>query len=384
MNGEMTGKERLTAALKGEPVDRVPIWLREGFPIGESYPEPDDFTRGWQHDQIYQDLFRDISPYADAIYRWGISGWMNRFLMMPPHRIHTRETMVGTDLKRVEGIIDTPRGDLTFVKEVKRGSATGWTAKAPVESVDDLKKLAEVPFEFDPSGIEPSIDVYRRAHEQVGDRGIMRLGISSPIVCISGCMTLEMFLELSLTEKALFHELLEEITRRNLIVIDAVFKGRSLDTIVNFGGSEQCTPPMMRPSAFDEFVVPYDGQLVERLKEYGILVTCHCHGKIRHALRCLIDMGFDSTDPVEPPRAGDVTYAEAREIADGKITLIGNLEWTELAFADAAHIRKRVKDIMELGHDRLILGSSAGPISAITPRLADNYRAWIEAALANS
>ena len=383
MKGEMTGKQRLTAALKGEPVDRVPIWLREGFPIAEPFPEPDDFTRGWQYDHIYQDLFRDISPYADAILGWGFGGWANRFLMTPPHRIHTRETMVGADLKRVEGVVDTPRGDLVFVDEVKRGCATGWHVKTLVESVDDLKKLAEVPFEFAPSDIEPSIDGYRRAHEEVEDRGIVRLGISSPMVCISGCMKLEMFLELSLTEKALFHELLEEITRRNLILIDAVFKGRSLDTIVNFGGSEQCTPPLMPPSGFDEFVVPYDGQLVERLKEYNILVTCHCHGKIRHALRCMIDIGFDSTDPVEPPPAGDVTYAQAREIADGAITLIGNLEHDELCFADPTQIRKRVKDIMELGHDRLILGSSAGPISAITPRLADNYRAWIEAALAN-
>ena len=29
----MNGKERLQAAIKGESVDRVPIWLREGFPL---------------------------------------------------------------------------------------------------------------------------------------------------------------------------------------------------------------------------------------------------------------------------------------------------------------------------------------------------------------
>jgi uroporphyrinogen-III decarboxylase len=381
MKHEMTGKERMMAALKGEPVDRVPIWLREGFPIAQPFPKADDFTRGWQWEETYQDLFRHVSPHADVIRSWGLGGWSNRFLMVPPNRIQTKETMVTPDVKRIEGIIDTPRGKLTFVNEQRKGFQTAWHVKPLVESVQDLKKLAEVPFEFDPLDIEPFVGEQHRVYKEVGDRGVLRLGLSSPMVAISGCMKLEMFLEMSVTQKALYHELLGEITRRNLLLIDAVFKDRSLDTTVNLGGSEQCTPPLMTPRAFDEFVVPYDGQLVRRLKEYGVLVNCHCHGKIRHALRCMVEMGLDSTDPVEPPPAGDVTFAQAREIADDKITLIGNLEFDELCFSEPSHIRKRVKEILEQGKDRLILGSSAGPVSAVTPQLADNYRAWIETAL---
>jgi len=377
----MTGKQRLTAALKGEPVDRVPIWLREGFPIGEPFPQEGDFSRGWMHQEVYQELFDYVSPYVDAIRGWSCCGWANRFLMIPPNRIHTKESMVDANTERIEGTVDTPRGQLTFLRKRKRGDNTSWDVKDLVESLEDLKKLAEVPFDFDPSDIQPSIDSYRRAHEEVSDKGVLRLFLSSPMVAISGCMSFEMFLMLSLTEKALFHELIEEITRRNILLIDALFKDRSLDTTVTFGGSEQCTPPMMSPEGYDEFVVPYDGQLVARLKEYGILVQCHCHGRVRHALQCMIDMGYDATDPVEPPPAGDVTYIEAREITDGRITLMGNLEFDELCFADPADIRNRVKEILKLGKDRLILAASAGPTSPITPRVADNYRAWIDTAL---
>jgi uroporphyrinogen-III decarboxylase len=209
----------------------------------------------------------------------------------------------------------------------------------------------------------------------------MRLGFSSPIVIISGCLPFERFLELTVTENAFYHELLTEITRRTLRLIDAVFAHSDIDTTVNFGGSEQCTPPMMSPHAFDEFVVPYDGQLVRRLKEHGVLVHYHVHGKIRHALKCLVDMSVDSTDPVEPPPAGDVTYAEAREIVGDDLTLVGNLEWDELAYGEPEQTRQRVREILALGNRRLILGSSAGPISRITPRIAANYRAWVEAAL---
>jgi uroporphyrinogen-III decarboxylase len=59
----MTGKQRLLAAIKGEPVDRPPIWLREGFNIGgELLTEPmqevlgggadPEFLLGWKHDPL--------------------------------------------------------------------------------------------------------------------------------------------------------------------------------------------------------------------------------------------------------------------------------------------------------------------------------------------
>jgi len=93
------------------------------------------------------------------------------------------------------------------------------------------------------------------------------------------------------------------------------------------------------------------------------------------------EMGADATDPVEPPPAGDVTYEEARRIADGRITLMGNLEFDELEHAEPARIRERVREILRLGSDRLILTASAGPINAVTERLAENYRVWIDTAL---
>ena len=107
----------------------------------------------------------------------------------------------------------------------------------------------------------------------------------------------------------------------------------------------------------------------------------HCHGKVSHALGCMMAMGVDATDPVEPPSAGDVTYAQARDIAGDRLTLMGNLEFDELEHASPEIIRRRVREVLSHGNRRLILAASAGPLSAMTPRLADNYRAWIDTAL---
>jgi len=197
----------------------------------------------------------------------------------------------------------------------------------------------------------------------------------------SNCLSFEQALIWSATEPALIHEVLNEITERALGCLDAVLV-RPLDTIANIGGCEQCTPPMMSPDAFAEFVTPYDGRLVSRLRQAGIPTNCHCHGRVRTALPEIVGMGFASTDPVEPPvGGGDLTIAEARALVGDQLTLCGNLQFDELGHASPQQIRSRVREILATGTKRLVLSASAGPISRITPRMAANYRAWIEEAL---
>ena len=375
----MTQKELFLAALRGEEVDRVPVWLREGFPIVDGPADADDFTRGWQADPDYRALYEYVKPHVVAFSHWWVPSF-NRMLMVPPKCVKTRTESVSGDLRRSHTRVETPSGELTAVSERRRGVATGWSIKPAVECVEDLLKLAEVPFEIDPAHIEQGIEHYEEAARRAGDRAVLRMSLPSPIVAISGTMCLELFLELSHTEKDLFHQLLEEITRRELEVLRAVFNRRELETVVNLGGSEQCTPPMMAPGAYEEYVEPYDGQIVDFLHEQGVLVNMHCHGKVSRALECMRRMGLDSTEPVEPPPAGDVTWEEAREIVDGEVTLIGNLEFDELESAEPERIRRRVREILSHGTRRVVLAASAGPISAVAPRLAANYRVWVDAA----
>jgi uroporphyrinogen-III decarboxylase len=309
---------------------------------------------------------------------------MNRFLTIPPETIHTGEREIrGGDMIR-RGFIRTPSGDLPFTHQWKWHNNNSWLVEHPVNSIEDLRAVAAIPWKLDRELIRRNAaDSFPAAQATVGDRGVLRFGVSSPIVVISGLMSLQLFLELSYTHRAYMHELLEEITRRTLDVLKVVFEDDAyLDTTANFGGSEQVTPPMMAPELFDELVVPYDGPLVDYLKTRGILVNVHCHGKVRYALRCMREMGVDSTDPVEPPPAGDVTFAEAQEIVDGRVTLIGNLEFDELTHLDPPAIRARVKEIFRNGNRRIILGASAGPNTHISEGVAENYRAFVDAGLA--
>ncbi len=376
----MTSRERLFAAMRGEPVDRVPIWMREGFPPQRPLPEEDDFSRGWMADPLYQELYEYVEPHRDRTFGWG-GGGFNRTLMIPSDYIDNEEIERTDEHVRNRTIVRTPDRNLTYLNERQRGKATGWNLEYPVKSVDDLRALAGVPFEVDQEAVVNAYESYLDAEERAGEDGAPWAFISSPIVCISGAMKFELFLQLSITERELFHELLETITQRNLAILRAIFNHGPIDSVWTLGGSEQCTPPMMSPTAYDEFVVPYDGQIIDFLHDHGCPVNIHCHGKVSHALECMIEEEADGTDPVEPPPDGDTTYGEARKIAGDDLTLLGNLEFDDLEHKKPAQIREHVRDQLSCGTNRLILTTSAGPISQVSRRLVDNYKAWIDAAL---
>lgn len=372
----MTGKERMRAATEGKPVDRPPIWVREGFDLHRDPPPRDHFSQGWRAEDDYLELAEFASQHCDMRVGWSAGNHFNRIIGIPQHTTRREVKEIDANTRRTHVTIDTPKGELHGISESHRGETTGWTVKHYVENMEDLDKLRSVPFEVQPV----SFDGYERAYEQIGDRGVLCFGLSSPWVALAATMPYELALAWSASEREMMHELLEEVTQRYLAGLDAILT-RPFDTIANIGGSEQCTPPMMGPDAYAEWVTPYDGRIVARLKKHGIPVNCHCHGRVRAALPEIVKMGFASTDPVEPPfGGGDLTIAEAREIVGDQLTLVGNLQFDELERSTPEQIEERVREIAATGPERLIISASAGPISKMTSRMIQNYRAWIEAA----
>lgn len=375
----MTGKERFLAATLGEPVDRVPIWLREGFDFHQPLPEADDFTYGWRATPEYRALWEFARPWCDMRVRWAPGGHFNRTLGIDPRLIEAQTEDLDAETRRTVRTVHTPDGDLTETIMRHRNEATAWHTECVVKTSEDLEALRHAPFEVAPA----SYKQYEAQSEALGDRGVMCLALSSPWVVFSTTMSFEMALTMALTEPERVHAILGEITDRALACLEETFQ-RPLDTIANIGGCEQCTPPMLSFDAFREFVVPYEARMVGFLKERGVPVNCHCHGRVSGALAEIVNMGYASTDPVEGPEGGgdgDVTVAQARAIVGDRLTLVGNLQFDELERLEPDAIRARVREILDSGKRRLVLSSSAGPISAMTPRMIENYKAWIEAAL---
>ncbi|HJP31553.1 MAG: uroporphyrinogen decarboxylase family protein [Candidatus Latescibacteria bacterium] len=379
IKGTMTGKERMRAALLGEPVDRVPIWLREGFDFHLGLPDADDFSLGWRAEAEYRELWGYAGEYCDLRSSWSPGGHFNRVLGIDPAAFESRTETVSDDIERVHTTVHTPAGNLVGVSERRRGAATSWSIGYPVGTTADLDALRRVPFDVAPVRYEG----YERLTDALGDRGVACLSVSCPWVVFSTVTCFEQALIWSITHRDMVHEVLDEITTRILACLEAVFS-RPLDTVVNIGGSEQCTPSMMRPEAYAEFVTPYESRIVSFLRNKGVPVNCHCHGRITHALPLMIEAGFDATDPTEAPEYGgdgDLSMARARELVGNRLTLCGNLQFEELERWPEDHIRARVREIIDTGKGRLVLTASAGPTSRMSREMIANYYAWIDEAV---
>jgi hypothetical protein len=385
MKWTMTGRERIKAALTGLEVDRPPLNLGSSFQLHAPLPE-DDFLWGWTKERRFLELREYARPWCDS-YCGFEPPLFNRYMMVRADRISTETRRASSEKRIVSGRISLPGGDAFYEDHQTAGFATDWHIEVPGDDRSVLDRMIGAPYEVDEAAVERTLALFDALDSGLGENGYPQLFLPSPAVAISHCMHLEDFLVLCFVEPDTVRDYCAEIARRISLCVDALFSRRKLDCAFVFGGSEQFTPPLMRPESFDEFVVPYEGPLVRQLKSHGALLDCHCHGKVSHALEKIVEMGYDATNPVEPPPQGDLDIAQARAIVGDRLTLIGNIEFVEVEHGEPEAIRRRVREIFATGRRRLVITDAALQLrQAVTERMDMNYRAWIDeyAALATA
>ena len=362
----MTVRERILTTLRGGRPDRVPLVL-PGL----------TFRSRRQIQELADPLRRALAErvFEHTAFRVQVPSHINRMLVTPPQRIRHRREDLPDGRRRTHGTIDTPKGELTFLTEYSPQSNTTWQIKYPVETLEDAEKIASVPWER-PAGLKPPDR--NSLPDDFDRRGLLVCHISSPMVCVAGMMKYEMFLELCLTERKRIEELTEICRRRILDCLDVLLADGPIE-YVWMGGSEWLTPPMASPALYDALVQEQERSIISRVHEDGdTIVHVHCHGRVRHALPKTIDRGADFTEPVEPPPDGDITMAEAKAIADGRITLGGNLEARVLTYASEGEVEAATRAAFDGGKRRFILQPTEGPSPHIAERELRNYMRVID------
>jgi len=358
----MNPRDRLLATLRGKRVDRVPLVL-EGF----HYPSASDIA-----DPAKREVVDRIS--GEVHFFHVCPAFVNRYLVTPPQRVRTvkRDDSNGETICTTE--IDTPEGKLTAVTGRNRVSDTTWTLKYPVESLADIEKIRSVPWDLPTALAPPDLSDLPAAFKT---RGIVCARVSSPFVCVAGMMPYDYFLELCATDIGLIKDLTSQCLDRTLSVLDVLLAEKSVE-YVWMGGCEWLTPPMGSPTHYEELVQHFERQVIQRIHGGGAISHIHCHGNVRSTLELVIERGADYFEPVEPPPDGDITFAEAKALANGRITLGGNIEARILECGDADVVEDAVRKAFEGGRHRMILRTTAGPISRLTPQILANYHRMID------
>jgi hypothetical protein len=362
----MTPRERLLSAIRGQPVDRVPLDL-PGFQF-DSEAGIEALEEPWR---------RDIARrhFPDSTFFVRVPNQINRKLVTPPGRISRRREELADGTVRQITTVNTPGGPLTGISQYSRVSKQWGAIKELVESYEDIEKIRSIPFELEEEVRIPTPD---ELPPDFAERGILSTHISSPFVCVAGLMQYEWFLELALTEPELIAELTEICRRRTLNVLEVLLAEPGIE-YVWLGGSEWVTPPMASPAIYDALVQEQERSLIEYIRSRGdILVHVHCHGNVRHALGRMIERGADYTEPVEPPPDGDITMAEAKQFADGRIALGGNIEARVLYNESPDVVEAATRAAFEGGRQGFVLRTSESPSPRITDREGANYLRMID------
>ncbi len=357
----MNVRDRILATLRGSRADRVPLVLPGlTFRTREQVADLDDPLRRALAERAFEHV----------AYPFGVPAYINRFLVTPEQRIGREQEDLPGGHRRTCGTINTPKGDLTFLYERSPEAGTTWQVKYPVETMTDVEAIASVPWERPEALAPPDPD---DLPEDFSQRGLLTCRLSTPMVCVAGMMKYEMFLELCLTHPDLIAELTETCRTRILDCVDVLTSAGPIEYWW-MGGSEWLTPPMGSPALYDTLVQEQERSIIERLhRENGSIVHVHCHGRVRDALPKTIDRGADYTEPVEPPPDGDITMAEAKQIAAGRITLGGNVEARVLTYGTENEVEAATRAAFEGGKERFILRPSEGPSPRIGEREFRNY-----------
>jgi len=371
----LSSRERILRTARGEPVDRVPVmapiaWSPLWRITGE---EPE-----WTSDPNYAAVRELAEQHCDELVGFRTDGMFDRrFLLTPQEFIDPRPVEAAGPRRRQVTLVHSPKGVLRTVEEWEVGVRTAWYREPLVKSKEDVGRLLSVPYRFH----KPDLCAAFAERDRLGERGVMQVGVSTPMVCVSRLMRFEQFLEWCLTERDLVETLIriaqERIYERLAWLLD-----RGAGPVVWFGGSEQATPPMMSPALYDALVVRYDGPLFDLVHAHGCYVHVHCHGRVAGILERLVEMGADMLDPVEPPPQGDIQMDEAKRRVAGRITLMGNIEFRDLEFCTPDEIERKVKAaLLGGGLSHTILYCTATPIMSVTGRYRDNAIRYIEAGL---
>lgn len=384
----MTRRERLMASLQGRPVDRPPVNLYEigGFAVDPL--DPDRFNV--YNDSSWRPLLQLAQERTDLI----------RMRSAVRSRSWDPQTVAAQDcdscrgeLVRIERYADEPwsctrvtvrTGGRTLSSTRRRSpdADTTWTTEHLLKSVDDLKAYLQLPDEF----FAEQIDAARLIDEDraLGDRGIIMVDTEDPICAAASLFSLEDFVVTAMTEQALFHRLLEKLSRpihtRTEAVAEA-FPGH----LWRIYGPEYAAEPFLPPRLFREYVVRYTSPLVAAIHKHGGFARIHCHGRLRAILDDIVSMGADAIDPIEPPPQGDVELDDVRRTYGDRLTLFGNIELRDIELTEPQDFEKIVARSLAdgtrgKGRGFVLMPSSAPNGRHITPRVLKNYETMVRLA----
>jgi len=327
----MTSRQRLLAALERRRPDRLPVTTHH---VMNSYLERKlggagrmDFFRRYGLDAILWTVphrpDESAGEYSDPDQ--GEPGFLESTRVASDVWRVVAEPMEGHDYPTTRYRFVTPGGELSMVLQDDGNSA--WVAEHLIKDKKDIELIAKYA-----TAPRCDVDVVNRQAEEFGEAGIVRghiccfdvfgqPGTWQDATCLMD--TQQLILE-TFDDPVWVHELLEILLRRKLVFAESL-AGAKYDVLELGGGSASST--VISPEIFDEFVAPYDKQIIDAAHKADQRIAYHICGGIMPLLERLADMGPDAVETFTPPDMGaDTRLDEAKQRIGERVCMIGGFD----------------------------------------------------------
>ncbi|OGJ86823.1 MAG: hypothetical protein A2268_14220 [Candidatus Raymondbacteria bacterium RifOxyA12_full_50_37] len=365
----MTPRERIFAALKRMPTDRVPISTYEL--VGYN-------TKAFENnDPSYKKLMDYIRASTDCICMWDPGS--NATAFESAYHIDTDVSKnINGDITVSKNILHTPKGDLTRTTKITKNIHTVWEVEHPCKTIADVDKALSVPYE----PVSFDFSDYKQVRNEVSENGVIMTSLSDAVCATVPLMefgeaTVWALMETDHFERtiAIMHERIMENLRHMLDtqVVD----------LYRIVGPEYATPPYMPREMFERFVFPCVRDMVTLIHEKGAIARVHSHGKINTVLDLILDTGADALDPCEAPPDGDISLKDVKKAVGKQMCLFGNIQLKLLEHGSNEDVQKAVKTCMDEakeGYGYVIMPTAAPINSPLDKKTEENYLRFIDAA----
>lgn len=327
----MTPKQRLLTALQRGVPDRLPVtthhlmqYFLDQYAGGISAQE---FFERYGLDAITWPVLHKPHPtngdYFDPLQ--GPPGFLEAHRIWSAQWRIESEDIPGQACRTTRYRFVTPRGILSMVTQ--SNEHTTWVTEYLIKEKSDVELIAEY-------ATSPLCDVegVNRIAEEYGERGLVRSHIAcfdvfgQPGTWQDACCLhpTEQLILATYDDPAWVHEFLRILQRRKKIYVQSL-AGAKFDLLELGGGSASST--VISPRIFDEFVVPYDSELIALAHQAGQRIVYHTCGGMMPILEKIAAMQPDAMETFTPSAmGGDVDLSAAKRRIGDKVCMIGGFD----------------------------------------------------------
>ncbi|MHC4249397.1 MAG: uroporphyrinogen decarboxylase family protein [Planctomycetota bacterium] len=340
MAEEMTPKERWLAAIRMEPVDRLPFWPK----LDAAYPRAQDPP------------FNEMR--ATAIHDW--IGSDKHFWITPCAKEVRTKTSVETsrDNGTMRTVYETPHGRTELVRSFDEASQSWHPRRFPVGSLEDVKVMTEiyedVTVELDAEGLEKAA----ATQESVGQGALTQTGIGeSPLMhwveWLAGVERAHLML-LDYQDEV---ERLFAAMHRVLLEKAKVLAEHSPSDVLYM--VENTSTTLISPDQYRTYCAPHITDYGTVVADAGGILILHMCGHLKALLPDLAKVPARAFEAFTSPTLGNTTLLDGRTACPDKCLVGGTnaMLWTRGPEEIAAQVEA---DLDSLPHHRGIVVTSAG------------------------